>query len=209
MKANEMHRSETATTKSGDKFMYATPAQLVELQKGQLDALNSLGHTVFNAAEKLVNLNLAAAKALMQDAADTTQTLLGAKDVQELVALSSTLGQPTIEKAVSYSRNIYGIASGASAEISKIVEAQLADGNRKVSELIDFATKNAPAGSEPALSMIKSAVAASNTAFDTVSKAAKQAADLAESNFAAAASATVNAATAANDAVKAKAKKVG
>ncbi len=189
--------------------MYATPAQLVELQKGQLDAINSLGHTVFNAAEKLVALNLAAAKALMQDAADTTQTLLGAKDVQELVALSSTLSQPTIEKAVSYSRNMYGIASGASAEISKIVEAQLADGNRKVSELIEFATKNAPAGSEPALSMFKSAVAASNTAFDTVNKAAKQAADWAESNFAAAASATVNAATAANDAVKAKAKKVG
>jgi phasin family protein len=189
--------------------MYATPAQLVELQKGQLDAFNSLGHTVFSAAEKFVNLNLAAAKALMQDAADTTQTLLSAKDVQELVALTSTLSQPTIEKAVSYSRNAYGIASGATAEISKIVEAQIADGNRKVSELIDFATKNAPAGSEPALSMFKSAVAASNTAFDTVSKAAKQAADWAESNFAAAASATVNAATAANDAVKAKTKKVG
>ena len=189
--------------------MYATPAQLVELQKGQLDTFNSLGHTVFNATEKFINLNLAAAKALMQDAADTTHQLFGAKDVQELVALSSTLGQPTIEKAVSYSRNVYGIASGASAEISKIVEAQIADGNRKVSELIDFATKNAPAGSEPALSMFKSAVAASNTAFDTVSKAAKQAADWAESNFAAAASATVNAATAANDAVKAKTKRVG
>jgi phasin family protein len=174
--------------------MYATPAQFVELQKGQLDAMNSLGHTVFNAAEKLVNLNLAAAKALMQDAADTSQTLLGAKDVQELVALSSALGQPTVEKAVSYSRNVYGIASGASAEITKIVEAQLADGNRKVSELIEFATKNAPAGSEPAVSMFKSAFAASNTAFDTVT---------------AAASATVNAATAANDAVKAKVKKVG
>jgi phasin family protein len=187
--------------------MYATPAQIVELQKGQLDALNTLGHTVFNAAEKLVNLNLAAAKALMQDASDTTQTLLGAKDVQELVALTTSLGQPTIEKAVSYTRNVYGIASGASAEITKIFETQLADGNRKVSELIDFAAKNAPAGSEPAVSMFKSAFAASNTAFDTVTKAAKQAADWAESNFAAAASATVNAATAANDAVKAKVKK--
>jgi phasin family protein len=189
--------------------MYATPAQFVELQKGQLDALNSFGHTVFNATEKLVNLNLAAAKALMQDAADTTQTLMGAKEVQELIALSTAVGQPTVEKAVSYSRNVYGIASGASAEISKIVEAQLADGNRKVSELIEFATKNAPAGSEPAVSMFKSAFAASNTAFDTVAKAAKQASDWAESNFAAAASATVNAASAANDAVKSKVKKVG
>lgn len=187
--------------------MYATPAQLVELQKGQLDAFNTLGHTVFNAAEKFVNLNLAAAKALMQDAADTTQTLLGAKDVQELVALSSTLGQPTIEKAVSYSRNVYGIVSGSGAEVTKVLEAQVAEGNRKIAEMIDFAAKNAPAGSEPAVSMFKSAIAATNTAFDTVSKAAKQATDWAESNFAAAASATMNAAAAANDAAKAKAKK--
>jgi hypothetical protein len=73
--------------------------------------------------------------------------------------------------------------------------------------MIDFAAKNAPAGSEPAVSMFKSAIAATNTAFDTVSKAAKQATDWAESNFAAAASATMNAAAAANDAAKAKAKK--
>jgi phasin family protein len=188
--------------------MYAaTPTQLVEFQKTQLDALNAFGQSVFAATEKLVNLNLAAAKAVMQDSADTTQTLLAARDVQELLALTSGLAQPALEKAVSYSRNVYGIVSGSGAEVTKVLEAQVAEGNRKIAEMIDFAAKNAPAGSEPAVSMFKSAIAATNTAFDTVSKAAKQATDWAESNFAAAASATMNAAAAANDAAKAKAKK--
>jgi phasin family protein len=188
--------------------MYATPAQFAEIQKSQVDAMNALGHALFNTTEKLVNLNLTATRALLQESADTMQSLLGAKDIQEFVSLSSGLTQPAIEKAVSYSRNVYGIASGAGAEVTKIVEAQIAESNRKLTEMVEFATKNAPAGSEPALSMFKSAAAASNTAFDTFSKAAKQATDWAESNFTAAANATVTAAAAANDAAKKVAKKV-
>ena len=43
--------------------------------------------------------------------------------------------------------------------------------------------KNAPAGSENAVALVKSAMAAANNAYESVSKAAKQAADVAEANF--------------------------
>jgi len=187
--------------------MYATPAQVAELQKGQVDTLYALSHALFDATEKLVDLNLAAAKALMDESAEKTQAMLGVKDVQELLALTGGFTQPAMEKLVSYGRNVYSIASGTGAEFSKIVEAQVSEGNKKVAELVDFATKNAPAGSEPAVSMFKSAVAAANTAYDTFAKAAKQAVDVAESNFAAATQASLKAAAAANDAVKVKGRK--
>jgi len=187
--------------------MATTITELMELQKGQLDAWNAIGQAVFNATEKLVNLNIAAAKAAFQDASESSQTLLGARDVQEFLALANGVSQPTLEKLVGYSRNAYGIASGTSAELTKIFESQLSEANRKVADLVDFAAKNAPTGSEPAVSMFKTAVAAANTAFDTASKAARQATDWAESNLAAAASATINAANAANDVAKAKVRK--
>src|SRR5215467_1915808 len=187
--------------------MYATPAQVAELQKGHVDALYALSHAMFDATEKFVDLNLAAAKALMDESAEKTQALLGVRDVQELLALTGGFAQPAIEKFVSYSRNVYSIASGTGAEFSKIVETQVAEGNKKVAELVEFATKNAPAGSEPAVSMFRSAVAAANTAYDTFAKAAKQAVDVAESNFAAATQASLKAAAAANDAVKTKGRK--
>lgn len=187
--------------------MIATPAQFAELQKGQMDALYALSHAMFDATEKLVDLNLAATKAVMEEAAEKAQALLSVKDVQELLALTGGLAQPTVEKVVSYNRTVYGIASGAGAEVSKIVETQIAEGNKKVSELIEFAAKNAPAGSEPAVSMFKSALAAANTAYDTFSKAAKQAVEMVESNVTAATSATMKAAAAANDAVKVKGRK--
>jgi phasin family protein len=185
----------------------ATPAQFVEFHKGNVDTLYALSHALFGATEKLVDLNLAAAKALMDESAETSQAYLGVKDIQELLALNASFAQPTLQKFASYSRNVYSIASGTSAEIQKIMEVRIADGNRKVAELVDFAAKNAPAGSESAVSLIKNAVAASNTAYDTIAKAAKQAVDAAESNFAAAAEATINAASAANDVARGSSKK--
>ena len=187
--------------------MASTLTEVMEMQKSQLDGWHALGQAVFNATEKLLNLNITAAKAAFQDATESSQALLGARDVQELFALAGSASQPALEKVVGYSRHAYGIASGTSAELTKIFEAQLSDGNRKLSDLIDLAVKNAPSGSEPAVSLFKSAVAAANTAFDTATKATRQATDWAESNFASAASATLNAAAAANDSAKTKARK--
>ena len=48
---------------------------------------------------------------------------------------------------------------------------------------VDTAVKNAPAGTENAVALVKSAVAAANNAYESVHKAAKQAADVAEANF--------------------------
>jgi len=172
-----------------------------------LETWNAIGQALFTATEKLANLNITAAKAAFADASQSSHTLLSARDGQELLALATGAAQPGVEKLVGYTRNAYGIATGTSAELTKIFEAQLSEGNRKISELIDIAAKNAPTGSEPAVSMFKTAFAAANTAFDTATKAARQASDWAESNFTAAASATLNAATAANDAVKVKASK--
>jgi phasin family protein len=182
--------------------MFATPAQFAEIQKGHLDTVYALSHAVFGATERFADLNLAAAKAILEESSETAQSYLGVKDAKQLVTLNASFAQPTLEKFVSYSRNFYSIASSASAEIAKIVEVRIAEGNRKIAEMVDFAAKNAPAGSESAVSLIKNAVAASNTAYDTFSKAAKQAVTVAESNLAAATQATLSATSAASDAVR-------
>jgi hypothetical protein len=46
------------------------------------------------------------------------------------------------------------------------------------------AAKNGPAGTELAVSAIKSALAAANSAYDNISKATKQATEMAEANLA-------------------------
>jgi len=180
--------------------MYPNQSQFLEMQKSNMDAIQALGATVFQATEKLAQLNLAATRSLLEEGAGAAQHLLSAKDPQDLVAITSALAQPGAEKFAAYSRNAYTIASAASAELSKVLEAQVAEGNRKIGEWIDVAAKSAPAGSEHAIGMLKSSLSAANTAFDAVNKAARQAGETAESNIAAAVAV-------ATDAVKGKTKK--
>lgn len=72
--------------------------------------------------------------------------------------------------------------------------AQTSEAQKKFAALVDNAAKNAPAGSETAVAMMKSTVAAANNAFESVQKAVKQATDVAEANFAAVSNTAVNAA---------------
>ena len=119
--------------------------------------------------------------------------MLSVKDAQELLALQQSLLQPMAEKTAAYSRHLYDIATATSAEFSKAAEVQAADAQKKFAGLVDNAAKNAPAGSESLVAMMKSSVAAANNALESVQKAVKQATDMAESNFNTVAATAVNA----------------
>lgn len=186
--------------------MFATPTQFTEFQKSQMDALYALSHVAFNATEKLVDLNLTAAKAAMDESANAAQSLLGARDPRDLATVGGTLAQPAMHKFVGYGSNLFNIVSNASAEWRRVIETQIADGSR-ATQFIEFATRNAPAGSEPMVSMFKNALAAYNTAYDSLSSATKQAFDMAESNLASATRTAVTAVATEAETVKPRGKK--
>ncbi|MBI5920367.1 MAG: phasin family protein [Betaproteobacteria bacterium] len=182
--------------------MFATPEQLANTSKSNVEALLTLANTAFASAERLAALNLNTARSLLEDSVSSAKTLLGVKDIQGFVALQTTLAQPAVEKAVAYSRSIYEIATQTQEEVSKIVESQFAETNRNVASALDKAAKNAPAGSDVAVAAVKSAIAAANSAYDSMTKAAKQVAEITEANVAAATSATVKAVGTASNAAK-------
>jgi phasin family protein len=171
-----------------------TAEQIVAAQKANVETLFGLTAKAFEGAEKLIELNVTASRAALAEAAGTTQAMLSVKDAQELLALQAALFQPLAEKTSAYSRHLYDIASGTGAEFGKAFESQLAESQKKFLAVVDNAAKNAPAGSETAVAVFKSAVAAGNNALESVQKAVKQAADVAEANFNAVASTAVNAA---------------
>ncbi|MES2053651.1 MULTISPECIES: phasin family protein [Polaromonas] len=163
--------------------MMLTAEQIIASHKANIETLFGLTHKAFEGVEKLVELNVQATKAALAETANHTQAVLGVKDAQELLALQAGLVQPLAEKTAAYSRHLYDIASAAGADIGKTFEAQTAEAQKKFTGLVDNAAKNAPAGSETAVAVLKSAVAAANNAFESVQKAVKQAGDIAEANF--------------------------
>ena len=160
-----------------------TVEQIVNVQKGNVETLFGLTGTAFEGIERLVELNLQVAKSVIADAAANTKAALSAKDAQELLALQSSLLQPAAEKAAAYGRQVYEIAAATGAEVSRVAEATGAEAQAKFMAIVDTAVKNAPAGTENGVALLKSAVAAANNAIETAQKAAKQAAEVAEANF--------------------------
>lgn len=170
-----------------------TAEQIMASHKANIETLFGLTQKAFEGVEKLVELNVQATKAALAETANHTQAVLSVKDAQELLALQTGMVQPLAEKTAAYSRHLYDIAQAAGAELSKTLEIQTAETQKKFAGLVDSATQNAPAGSETAVAVMKSAVAAANNAFESVQKAVKQAGDMAEANFNTAAASAVNA----------------
>ena len=174
--------------------MSAIPQQVLNSQKAAIEALVSIQGSVFGGFEKLVDLNLKAMKATLDEVSEKSQQVAGVKDAQEAVAMTSSLVQPNAEKAMAYGKHVYDIVSSVQSDLAKLGEAHLAESQKHMHDAIDQLTKNAPAGSESAVAMLKSGLAQANSAFDSMTKAAKQAAEVAEKNLAAATSATMKAA---------------
>lgn len=173
--------------------MFTTPEQFSAANKAAVDSLLTVANTALASAERIAALNLNTARSVIEDSVANTKAVLGAKDLQELVAVQSSLAQPNVEKAVAYSRSVYEISAQTQEELSKVLEANFGDFQKQVAALLDKATKSAPAGSDVAVAAVKSAFAAANSAFDNMNKAAKQVAEITEANVAAATNATVKA----------------
>ena len=182
-----------------------TPEQFAAANKAAVDSLLTLANTALASAERIAALNLNTARSIIEDGVANSKALMGVKDVQEALAIQTTIAQPAVEKAVAYSRSMYEIGAQTQEEVAKVFEAQYGEFQKSVAGLLDKVAKSAPAGSDVAVAAVKSAIAATNSAFDSMNKAAKQVAEIAEANVAAATNATVKAVGATAGASKKKA----
>ncbi|HEX7748424.1 MAG TPA: TIGR01841 family phasin [Bordetella sp.] len=175
--------------------MSAIPQQVLARQKAAVNTFVAAQSAVFEGFEKLIDLNLKVVKATLDEVSQKSQQATDLKDAQDVSSFISASAQPSADKALAYSKHLYDIFAGVQTELSKLAEAQIAEGREQVNAAVEQLTKNAPAGSESAVAMLKSSLATATSAYDSLAKAAKQAADVAESNLSAAANATFKAAT--------------
>ena len=166
--------------------MYVTPEQIQAANKANVETFLAVANAQFAAFEKLATLNASIVKTAFEDSIANTRALLGAKDVQEFVSLQNAFAQPAIEKAIAYSKSVYEVTTDANAELSKVAERRVAEWNENFVSLLDKVSKNAPAGSDVAVAAVKSMLAAANSAYDNLTKVAKQATEMAEANVSAA-----------------------
>lgn len=177
--------------------MFAFQDQFVAMHRQSLESAQAIALASFSGLEKLTQLNVQAAKASLEEGVLKGVSLLETRDVRSMTESLSDSGQPANDKVTAYVRHVYEIASETGTEISKVVEKQINENHRQLSAAIDAMAKNAPAGSEGVVTLVRSAVTAANSAFDQVNRATRQAVEMTEANVANATNATRSAANAA------------
>jgi phasin family protein len=167
--------------------MFSIPEQFSVTTKSsfetQLALLSALAGKTFEGVEKIIDLNLNVAKTSLEETNAAAKQLLAAKDPQEWLSLTAANAQPHAEKALAYGRHLATIATDVQAEFTRAAETQISETSRKVLELVEQVTKNAPAGSENAIAFLKSAIGNASAGYEQFSKASKQAVGTLEANL--------------------------
>ncbi|MFO1379666.1 MAG: phasin family protein [Chitinivorax sp.] len=173
--------------------------KLAELNEAGLNKAIRVSNIALAGIERLVSLQIEVTKAVISESTENAKALAQIKDVQGLVSLQSNLSQPALDKAMSVAKSFYEAASATQAELSKLVEEEMNAASKSTAGILENLQKYAPAGSDTAMSAIKSAIAAASSAYDTVTKTAqKVASELAEAGVNAATTSAKAAATASN-----------
>lgn len=159
-----------------DDFMSANLAAMEHFQ--------SVAETALNAVESLASLNLNIAREHCDKAAAHSKALMSAKTPQEVATLTVETAKPTAENAITYSKQVYEISTGAAQEIGTLLKNQFSKVQESVKEATEAMIKSAPFGSDVALAAMKQAEAAASKAYDNLNDAVNKAKEIAEVNMA-------------------------
>jgi phasin family protein len=170
--------------------MFKTDA-FTAANEAAIDQFTRFARLSLENAERFAQLGLGAARETVEQAAAHAQSLAGARDVHEVIALNSAALEPVMKRAYAYSRTAYETASETNAEVKKAFEKQASEFNRAAIAALEEAFKYAPAGSEALVENMRSTVAAAQAAYgklnalnerfyDSVEKTVEQTAAAAE-----------------------------
>jgi phasin family protein len=166
--------------------MYAINEYFADFNKSSVDQATKFANVTFAGIEQLVNLNLSTAKSTFDTSTKNYKSLSEITDVQDLVAFRAKVTESSVESALSYSRDAYEIVSGTGSEVTKLVEAGFSTMNKNLAAVVDKAVKSAPAGSDVAVTALKSTMAATTAALDSLTKATRQVVDFTDASVRAA-----------------------
>jgi phasin family protein len=183
--------------------MYNASEQFAEISKANVAQAQKFAALTIENTEKLVKLNITAAKLAFTQGVEGASAVAAVKDVQEFFALPGKYAESNVQSALGYSKSLYEVVSAAQSQYSALAEEALAGYTKGLASWVEKASKSAPAGSETAINAMKSTVAATTAAFDQFQKATKQVVSLADASYRAAAENASKAAAAAPKARKA------
>lgn len=161
-------------------------ANMHELWKQNLESqvklMSAMTACAMASAEKVIELNMNAARTSMQENSTLANQVLASKSAGDLQFLFAALPQATSTKAIAYGHHLTSIAADACTEIARSTQSEVAELTGRMCSLLDQASRNMPAGSENVVALTKAMVTSANSGYEQAVKTAEQAAHTIEEN---------------------------
>jgi phasin family protein len=147
--------------------------QAAGAQRVNLDFFFGLAGKMLESEEKLVRLNLDMSKTTFADWYQRAQDGLAKKSGEEVTGLQSALALPSVEKVLTYERQVAEITSAMQTQLVEVATAHYWEVNRQVQWFVENVAQNAPVGSEAAIAFLKQGASLANTTYENVQSTAK------------------------------------
>ncbi|WP_374361813.1 phasin family protein [Pseudoduganella danionis] len=159
--------------------MFTNPEQFANATKAlfefQLETFNTLTSKAVQGVEQVVALNLATAKAQMEEQLAAGKELSQSSDPKAAMSLAAAKVQPGMAGAAAYNEQLAAIIAEIREEFSRAADAHMTEAKSTLSALIYDVTKNVRPGSENAVQIVKTAIDNAFAGYEQVTKATKQA----------------------------------
>lgn len=154
--------------------------QVLSAQKTQLGNAFGAGAKVVEGVEKLARLNLETGRTTLEQVADACRAVLTMSEPQQFAAMQAAALEPAAAKWTGYAGQVYGIVAATGAELRQIAEQSAEEARSSVLAALEAMLANAPAGSENATAMVRSAFDAANGALQSAQGVWRQAGEAAD-----------------------------
>ncbi len=156
--------------------------QFAQANIANVDKFFAEAGNAFSGVEQLTALNLQVTKTLLAEMTEGAQAMFSARSPEEMIKVQVSALQEAPMKSAAYANQVKAILESTFAGQRVATEAKIAEVQAQFVASVAEMLKNAP-GSENTLALVKSAVAASNDAYEGVNKAGKQVADAVEAKM--------------------------
>jgi len=168
--------------------MFTNPEQFASATKAlfefQLMTFNTLTSKAVQGVEQVLALNMATARAGVEDGIAAGKEISQARDPKAALAAAAAQVQPGVAGAKAYKQQLDEIIKDIHTEFTSAAEAHVAEAKSNLSALIYDVTKNVPPGSENAVAIVKAAIDNAFLGYEQVTKATQQAVKTVEEQIA-------------------------
>ncbi|GHA13905.1 TIGR01841 family phasin [Oceanisphaera arctica] len=154
--------------------------KLQNIQQTNLNLVQGLTNNLVASATKLGKLQQDSVAELGAAQFDYAGKLLAVRDIKDLCELQSAFFSPTaiLDRHLAFNREVLALLTDSQQQVGQFTEQQIAAGSQQLNEVIEQLAGNAPAGTESAVTALKTAVNNANEAYEQAQKAAKEAAEI-------------------------------